>query len=63
MARKKTKCDKVQMRLTKDRQGYYAFAYDISFQGKLIDTIIFSDCSHKKASEKIAVLLDKRFEI
>lgn len=58
----KEKIDKVEMRITKDTHGYIAFAYDCTYKGKLVDTIIFSDCSNRKASEKMAVIVSKKFD-
>lgn len=60
--RSKEKIDKIEMRITTDECGYIAFAYDISYKGKLIDTLIFSDCSNRKASERMAIVTRERFE-
>lgn len=60
---KKLKFDKVEMRITQDSDGYVAFAYDVTLKEKPVDTIIFSDCSNRKASERMAAIVAKKYEM
>jgi hypothetical protein len=61
--RTKLQYDKVEMRITQDSSGYVAFAYDITLKGKPVDTLIFSDCSNRRASERMAkILSSNQFE-
>lgn len=48
----RVKWDSYNFRLTTDGEGFTAFAYDMFLEGNLVDTLIFYDCSHKKAEER-----------
>ena len=61
--KKKYKIDNVEMRLTKDMHGYTSFSFDISLEGKPVTTIIFSDVSHRKASEQMRRYVQEKCEV
>jgi len=59
---KKYQIDKVLMRLTRDMSGYTAFAFDLFLDEKIVNTHIISDCSHRKACEKMQTIIAKKYE-
>jgi hypothetical protein len=58
----KPKIDNVVMRLGHDRNGYTAFFFDLSFQGKLVTCIPMIDVSHRRACDKIANHISKHYQ-
>jgi len=60
---KKYQIDKVSMRLTQDMSGYTAFAFDLFLNEKIVNTHIISDCSHRKACDKMQTIIAKKYEM
>lgn len=60
--KERMKIDRVESRLTKDYQGYDAYAYDLFLGEKLVDTIIYSDTTQRNASDKVAKFVRDKCE-
>ena len=61
--KEKIKIDRIESRLTKDFQGYDAYAYDLYLGEKLVDTIIYSDTTQRKAGDKIGKFVKSKCEV
>ena len=51
--REKIKWDSMKSEIGEDREGFCNFHYTFYLQGKMVDKLIISDCSHRKAEEKM----------
>lgn len=60
--KKRIKYDRWEESLTQDRKGFTAFRYTFFLGEKVADVIILSDCSHRRAWEKIQDILLKKME-
>jgi len=58
----KPKIDDVMMKIGTDRNGYTAFFFNLSYQGKLVTCIPMIDVSHRRACEKIANHISKNYQ-
>ena len=56
-----TKIDEIKWERTTDKLGYDSYKYNLYFEAKLVDVVIFSNVSHQKASELMGTYIRKKY--